>query len=216
MKKFFILCLLSLLILSLGSCTLVKINRFSEFASSNAMDISITKYSEDGNIEISLKYNEELMIVDMEGMIFTLDFINDLVFLDMDGSKVYASYNLDDFKSTDDEETNYKDYISDIKSEEEYLSFELNKNQLLIDQGKKTPEEEPEENVICKVLFEEKKVSTIEVLPLESDQPDYLVTVNAYGEDVVGLECPSKDDYETDVFISLFINVILNGLKERF
>ena len=70
--------------------------------------------------------------------------------------------------------------------------------------------------MICKVLFEEKKVSTIEVLPLESDQPDYLVTVNAYGEDVVGLECPSKDDYETDVFISLFINVILNGLKERF
>ena len=60
------------------------------------------------------------MIVDMEGMIFTLDFINDLVFLDMDGSKVYASYNLDDFKSTDDEETNYKDYISDIKSEQEY------------------------------------------------------------------------------------------------
>lgn len=216
MKKFFILCLLSLLILSLGSCTLVKINRFSKFASSNAMDINITKYSEDGNIEISLKYNEELMIVDMEGMILTLDFINDLVFLDMDGSKVYASYNLDDFKSTDDEETNYKDYISDIKSEEEYLSFELNKNQLLIDQGKKTTEEEPEENVICKVLFEEKKVSTIEVLPLESDQPDYLVTVNAYGEDVVGLECPSKDDYETDVFISLFINVILNGLKERF
>ena len=57
MKKFFILCLLSLLILSLGSCTLVKINRFSKFASSNAMDISITKYSEDGNIEITLKYN---------------------------------------------------------------------------------------------------------------------------------------------------------------
>ena len=121
MKKLLTLCLLSLLILSLGSCTLVKINRFSEFASSNAMDISITKYTESGDLNIGLKYNEELMIVNTDGLVLTLDFNNNIVFLDMDGSKVYTDYNLDDFKSTDDEETNYKDYISDILYYRPYL-----------------------------------------------------------------------------------------------
>ena len=213
MKKFLMLFLLSIFTLSLGSCTLVKIDRFYEFASSNAMDISITKYTESGDLNIGLKYNEELMIVNTNGLVLTLDFNNNIVFLDMDGSKVYTDYNLDDFKNSD-EKTNYEDYISDISSKDEYLFFELNKNQLLIDQGKKTSEDESEENVICKVLFEEKKVSVIDVLPLESDKPDYSIKVNAYGEDVVDLEKPSKEDYETNFLTSLLITVLLDELKE--
>ena len=191
MKKIFLLLLL-MFTLTLSSCTVVKIKRFYEFASSEAMDIEITKYTDAGSEVIDLKYNTKIMIISMDDVSLAMDFKNDIVYVDYYGLKVYTVYELCYFEHGS-ENTDMSNYVSNIKSIDDYLSFELDKKQLKMDQDKET--DETDENIICKVMFEEKRVSSIEMLPLDSEEPEYTIKVNAYGDEVEGIELPSENEY---------------------
>ena len=206
MKKILIFLML-ILTLSLSSCTAVKIKRFYEFAESEAMDIELCKNPNTADeIKIGLKFNSELMIINTGEVTLYLELLNDLVYVNYSGIKAYISYDLSKFENTDSD-YNVTESVSKIKSEGDYLSFELKLNP-------STEDEEPE-TVICKVLFEEKKVKSIELISLENEESEYTINVNAYGEDVTGLEIPNKEEYGQNILLSLIISMLLDNLLEN-
>ena len=206
MKRLFILCLL-ILVLSLSSCTVVKIKRFYEFTESETMDIEICKNPNTvDEMKVGIKFNSEIMIITTGEVSLYWELLKDLVYVDYSGIKACVPYDLAKFKK-DDSENNVKDSVSKIKSDGDYLSFEL-------ELDSSTEDEEPE-TVICKVLFIEKKVESIELISLDNEEIEYTINVNAYGEEVTGLEIPNKEEYGQNIFVSLIISMLLDNLLEN-
>ena len=206
MKKI-LLILMLILTLSLSSCTAVKIKRFYEFTESETMDIEICKNPNTvDEMKVGIKFNSEIMIITTGEVTLYLELLKDLVYVDYSGIKACVSYDLAKFKN-DDSENNVKDSVSKIKSDGDYLSFELK-----LDSS--TEDEEPE-TVICKVLFIEKKVESIELISLDNEDIEYTINVNAYGEEVTGLEIPNKEEYGQNIFVSLIISMLLDNLLEN-
>ena len=206
MKKI-LLILMLILTLSLSSCTAVKIKRFYEFTESETMDIEICKNPNTvDEMKVGIKFNSEIMIITTGEVTLYLELLKDLVYVDYSGIKACVPYDLAKFKK-DDSENNVKDSVSKIKSDGDYLSFELK-----LDSS--TEDEEPE-TVICKVLFIEKKVESIELISLDNEEIEYTINVNAYGEEVTGLEIPNKEEYGQNIFVSLIISMLLDNLLEN-
>ena len=206
MKKI-LLILMLILTLSLSSCTAVKIKRFYEFTESETMDIEICKNPNTvDEMKVGIKFNSEIMIITTGEVTLYLELLKDLVYVDYSGIKACVPYDLAKFKN-DDSKNNVKDSVSKIKSDGDYLSFELK-----LDSS--TEDEEPE-TVICKVLFIEKKVESIELISLDNEEIEYTINVNAYGDEVIGLEIPNKEEYGQNIFVSLIISMLLDDLLEN-
>lgn len=206
MKKI-LLILMLILTLSLSSCTAVKIKRFYEFTESETMDIEICKNPNTvDEMKVGIKFNSEIMIITTGEVTLYLELLKDLVYVDYSGIKACVPYDLAKFKK-DDSENNVKDSVSKIKSDGDYLSFEL-------ELDSSTEDEEPE-TVICKVLFIEKKVESIELISLDNEEIEYTINVNAYGDEVIGLEIPNKEEYGQNIFVSLIISMLLDDLLEN-
>ena len=206
MKKI-LLILMLILTLSLSSCTAVKIKRFYEFTESETMDIEICKNPNTvDEMKVGIKFNSEIMIITTGEVTLYLELLKNLVYVDYSGIKACVPYDLAKFKK-DDSENNVKDSVSKIKSDGDYLSFEL-------ELDSSTEDEEPE-TVICKVLFIEKKVESIELISLDNEKIEYTINVNAYGEEVTGLEIPNKEEYGQNIFVSLIISMLLDNLLEN-
>ena len=140
MKKI-LLILMLILTLSLSSCTAVKIKRFYEFTESETMDIEICKNPNTvDEMKVGIKFNSEIMIITTGEVTLYLELLKDLVYVDYSGIKACVPYDLAKFKK-DDSENNVKDSVSKIKSDGDFLSFEL-------ELDSSTEDEEPE-TVIC-------------------------------------------------------------------
>ena len=204
MKKLFILCMF-LLLINLSSCTAVKINRFYEFVSSEAMDIEISRNTDSSINDVRLKYNKDLMIAYIEDGEVALDFVNNTVYVNYSGVKAYSEYDLTEFKMNDNP-TDTSKYVSKIKSKKDILSFVLDLSQM--NYGEET------ERVYCEVSFKEKRVSNIDIMSSDKEELKYQIKVNSYGDSVEGLQLPSKESYSSNFIYDIVIAVLMNKLKE--